>query len=161
MVETFIHILILLVAANGMPVIASRVLQSRAALPVDLGIRLPDGYALFGKSKTWRGLVAAIVAGCVVAVLLGYGMGFGLVFGALVMLGDLLASFIKRRMGLAPSAQCLGVDQIPEALIPSMYAVFLLDINWWWAVLLALAFMLIELAVSRPLYWLHIRKRPY
>ena len=32
----------------------------------------------------------------------------------MAMLGDLLSSFWKRRVGLAPSWQAIGLDQIPE-----------------------------------------------
>ena len=34
------------------------------------------------------------------------------------MAGDLLSSFVKRRMGVAPSGKATGLDQIPEALLP-------------------------------------------
>lgn len=120
-----------------------------------------DGRALLGNSKTWRGLIAALAVACVVAVLAGFSFEFGLVFGLLTMTGDLLSSFVKRRKGLAPSDQCLGVDQLPESLLPSVYSVAVLGLQWWWVIVLPLTFMLLELFISRPLYWLKIRKRPY
>ena len=110
---------------------------------------------------TWRGLVASLVVACVLSEALGFGYLFGLVFGSLVMTGDLFSSFVKRRRGLAPGDQSLGLDQLPESIAPTLYAVAVTGIQWWWAILLPLAFMLLELAVSRPLYWLKIRKRPY
>jgi len=33
------------------------------------------------------------------------------------MLGDAVASFIKRRFGTAPSSRATGLDPIPEALL--------------------------------------------
>ena len=161
MTDVLLQILVLLVATNGAPVITARVCRSRGALPLDLGRQCADGHPLFGASKTWRGLASAILTSILVAGIFGYGIGFGLAFGALVMAGDLCSSFIKRRLGLAPSAQCLGLDQLPESLLPSIYAVVSLNIAWWWAPALALAFMLIEIVVSKPLFWLNIRKRPY
>jgi len=161
MTDALAHILVLLVATNGAPVIVARICGARGALPLDLGRQCADSHPLFGASKTWRGLASAILTSTLVAGIFGYGIGFGLAFGALVMTGDLCSSFIKRRLGLAPSAQCLGLDQLPESLLPSIYAVVSLNIAWWWAPVLALAFMLIEIVVSKPLFWLNIRKRPY
>jgi len=161
MTSTFIQIIILLIATNGAPVVATRIFQSRGAMPLDLGIRMQDSRALFGESKTWRGLVAAILTAIALAAVFDLGIHFGLVFGVLVMAGDLLSSFVKRRRGLESSARCLGLDQIPESLLPSLYSVFYLGVDWWWAVLLTLSFTLIEIVISRPLYWLNIRNRPY
>ena len=59
MTRTFLQILLLLVATNGAPVLAAYFMGRRGDLPVDFGKRLGDGRALFGSSKTWRGLLAA------------------------------------------------------------------------------------------------------
>ena len=40
------------------------------------------------------------------------------ILAAASMAGDLLASFLKRRFGLKVHAQAIGLDQIPEALLP-------------------------------------------
>jgi hypothetical protein len=161
MTETFVQILIMLLAVNGAPILAARALQHRGSTPVDLGRRLDDARPILGASKTWRGLVAALVTSCILSSAFGYGIGFGLAFGALAMAGDLISSFVKRRRGLQSSDQYLGLDQIPESLLPAIYCVVVLDIAWSWAVLWALAFMLLEIVVSRPLFLLKIRKRPY
>ena len=161
MLGIMLEVLVMLLATNGAPVLAARLCQSRGELPLDLGKRLADGYPLFGSSKTWRGLLAALVSSCVLSVLFGHGIGFGLAFGALVMAGDLLSSFVKRRIGLEPGDRCIGWDQVPESLLPSIFAVVVLGGQWWWAILLSLTFTLIQMLVSRPLYFLHIRKKPY
>jgi CDP-2,3-bis-(O-geranylgeranyl)-sn-glycerol synthase len=92
---------------------------------------------------------------------LGYTVQFGLVFASLAMAGDLFSSFVKRRRGMAPSDQCVGLDQLPEAALPSVYVVAVTALPWWWAILLPLLFTFLQLVISRPLYWLKIRKRPY
>ena len=161
MAETFITLLFMLVASNAGPVLATWLLQSRWSRPVDLGRQYRDQRPIFGPTKTWRGVIAALASSGAVAVLLGYGFEFGAVFGLLVVAGDLLSSFAKRRMGLAPSSRCLGLDQLPESLLPSVYAVAVLELPWWWAPLLALAFLVVDVLVSRPLYLLKIRKRPH
>ena len=161
MLESSLQILAILLATNGAPVVAALLLRSRGNLAIDLGRQLQDGHPIFGASKTWRGLASALFASCTLSLLFGYGMGFGLISGVLVMTGDLLSSFVKRRRGLAPSDRCMGLDQVPESFLPSIYAAMFLGVNWWWAVIWSLTFMLIQMVVSRPLFWLHLRKRPY
>lgn len=161
MTETFVQILIMLLAVNGAPILAARICRQRGSTPIDLGRRLHDAQPLLGSSKTWRGLVAALATSCILAIAFGYGVQFGLIFGALVMAGDLTSSFIKRRRGLQSSDRYLGLDQIPESLLPALYCVVVLDIAWLWAVLWTLAFMLLEILISKPLFLLKIRKRPY
>lgn len=161
MLEIILEVLVMLLATNGAPVLATRFFQSFGDVPLDLGKRLADGQPLFGSSKTWRGFLAAIASSCALSALFGYGVGFGLVFGLLVMAGDLCSSFVKRRKALKPGARCVGWDQVPESLLPSIFAVVVLGGQWWWALLLTLIFTLIQMLVSRPLYSLHIRKKPY
>src|SRR5271168_5396155 len=63
--------LILISAANGAPVLLARLLGTRFARPIDGGVVLRDGYPLLGRSKTWRGLAAAIVLATCAAVIIG------------------------------------------------------------------------------------------
>ena len=95
--------------------------------PIDGG-RTWRGRRLLGDGKTWRGTVAGIVAGAVVALLLNAlrptlspVVGFGLPLfppaavlslPAGAMLGDLVASFAKRRTGRERGAAFPVVDQL-------------------------------------------------
>jgi CDP-2,3-bis-(O-geranylgeranyl)-sn-glycerol synthase len=151
----------MLLASNGAPIVAARLFGARASTPVDFSRRLGDGNAIFGDSKTWRGLCAALLTACILALLFGLGLTFGLAFGCQVMLGDLFSSFIKRRRGLAPSDQSMGLDQLPESLLPALYSCSVMELAWWWALVLGLVFMLLQLLISRLLFLLHIRERPY
>jgi len=151
----------LLVAANGAPVLVNKVLGKRWAWPVDKGLKLGNGHRLFGSTKTWRGLFSAIYFTAAVAILCGIGPLIGILFGALAMTGDLLASFIKRRLGRVESSRARGLDTLPESLLPILLlkeplGLALIDIG-----LIVGLFFLIEEFVSPVLYWLHIRKRPY
>ena len=157
----FLKLLTMLLASNGAPILAARLFGSRANTPVDFNHRLGDGNALFGESKTWRGLFAALITACILALFFGFGLIFGLVFGCQVMLGDLISSFIKRRRGLAPSDRSTGLDQLPESLLPALYSCITMELAWWWAIVLSLVFLLVQLLISRPLFLLKIRKRPY
>ena len=88
--------LILISAANGAPVLFARLLGARFAHPIDGGIVSRDGHPLLGRSKTWRGLAAAVLLAACAAVLKGEDLHRGSwarIAAASAMAGDCLSSF--------------------------------------------------------------------
>jgi CDP-2,3-bis-(O-geranylgeranyl)-sn-glycerol synthase len=77
------------------------------------------------------------------------------------MAGDLLSSFIKRRLGLAPSSQAIGLDQIPESLIPLLACRQAVGLSFTDIIMGAAIFLVTELTLSRVLFRFHFRERPY
>jgi CDP-diglyceride synthetase len=110
--------LLLLIAANSAPWLAGQVFGARGALPVDLGLTLADGQRLLGAHKTWRGIAAGVVASALAGVLTGLSWWLGAGVGALSLLGDMLSSACKRRLGRAPGSDVPILDQLPESLLP-------------------------------------------
>jgi len=156
-----IDLLLLLLAANGSPVLATRIFGERGARPVDGGWLWPDGRPLFGASKTWRGLASGLLMTALVATLLGYGFVFGLLFGTASLAGDLFSSFVKRRWGIASSGRFIGLDQIPEALFPLLVGRSILGLDWPAIGVLVLLFVIGSLVLSRLMFHLGIRRHPY
>src|ERR1700690_2598356 len=109
---------LLLTVANGAPVVAKKVLGARLAFPLDAGAHFFDGQPLLGPSKTVRGVVISIVITAVLAPLLGLSLATGGLVAALAMIGDLFSSFVKRRLKFPSSSQAIGLDQVPESLLP-------------------------------------------
>ena len=95
------------------------------------------------------------------AVLLGLGWKMGVLVGTMAMAGDLLSSFVKRRLGLAPSSQAIGLDQIPESLFPLLAACLLLPLTALDVAVATMLFFAGGLLLSRLLYKWHVRDRPY
>jgi len=111
-------------AANAVPVILG------GGQAIDAGRKMPDGKPIFGSHKTVRGFATGIMAGILTSVaqnaLLQFGalsdferllpfqfsmsLGFVISFGALI--GDLVHSFVKRRIGIAEGAPLLVADQL-------------------------------------------------
>ena len=147
--------------ANGAPVLVQRVLGARWAWPIDGGLRFIDGRPLFGRSKTARGVALSVLATTIAAPLLNLPIELGALVGMLAMAGDLISSFIKRRLGLAPSRQAIGLDQIPESLLPMLGCRSLLPLDFDEIALGTVIFLLGELALSRLFYRLKLRERPY
>ena len=152
---------LLLLVANGAPVIVARMLGKRADRPVDGGRLLADGEPLFGSHKNRRGLAAGIGATTLLAGMLGLGASNGALIGTLAMTGDLAASFFKRRRKLAPGARSTVLDQLPESLLPMSAAPLLLGVSWPAAVAAALLFVVSNILISTLLFRLGISRQPF
>lgn len=108
--------------ANAVPVIFG------GGIPIDTGKKFLDGKPILGSHKTFRGVFAGLAVGTFVGfvqfvlfrsssllqqVLLFQSsilLGFLLSLGALV--GDLIKSFFKRRLGLPPGSSLPIADQL-------------------------------------------------
>jgi CDP-diglyceride synthetase len=152
---------VLLALANGAPVIGKKLFGDRFAWPLDFGVVLPDGYRLLGASKTIRGLLLAVAAATVGGWGLGLGWGAGAVMGVGAMVGDMISSFTKRRLGRASSTRTTGLDQIPESLLPLLAGGFLLGLSAIDIAAGTVIFLVGEVLLSRLLYRVHIRDEPY
>jgi CDP-diglyceride synthetase len=160
-VVQLLQILFLMLLANGAPVIAKRIFGQRYVYPVDASLRFYDGRRLFGSSKTVRGVLCALFVTAVAAPLVGLSIWLGLVIAAGAMAGDLLSSFTKRRLGLPASSRAIPIDQVPESLIPLMACYAALDLTVLDVFVGVLVFLIGGLLLSRVLFRLHVRDRPY
>lgn len=111
-----------------------RILRSglaKIAVPIDLGIKW-RGREILGKNKTWRGLLVGVITGMLVAgvqailflktdffkinTLIDYGRINFILLGALMgggaLAGDLVKSFIKRRLGKPSGKPWFPWDQL-------------------------------------------------
>ena len=151
--------LILLLVANGTPVVVGKLLRDRGAWPLDCNFIATDGKPLLGKSKTIRGILLAVFVTAFVAEQLDLGWRLGVCISTLSMAGDLFSSFIKRRLGMPSSSQAPGLDQIPEALLPLAVCITPMGFQWYEVLLLVGIFWILEVLLTRVLHILHIRKQ--
>ena len=104
---------------------------AKLARPVDFGVQW-HGMEIFGKNKTWRGLLVGTAAGILTAgvqallffktdffkanTLVDYGKVDFILLGALMgggaLIGDLIKSFVKRRLGVSPGKPWFPWDQL-------------------------------------------------
>ncbi|MGA3115863.1 MAG: CDP-archaeol synthase [Syntrophobacteraceae bacterium] len=122
----FIRLLILLWLINFAPPFLAQIFESKWSFPIDGGYLFPDGRPLFGRHKTVRGVLAGIITGGLIGAALGFPLWLGLGTGLLSMLGDLLSSFLKRRISFTSGDAVPGLDQVPEGLLP-----FILIANYY------------------------------
>lgn len=108
--------------------------------PLDLGLRLPGGNRLLGDGKTYRGLVGGTATGVLAAGILSLlapplGMpefpvkaALGLSLGALI--GDVSASFLKRRFGIERGGPAPLADQL-DFLLGALVLTYLIAAHWF------------------------------
>jgi len=152
--------------------------------PIDGGRTWGDR-RLLGDGKTWRGTVVGVLAGVGLALVLtavhesvGEALGVplpsfplpaavGLAAGAL--LGDVAASFLKRRTGRRRGAPFPGVDQL-DFVVGSLALTATLAVDWFReafltppTVLLAVVLVTpaLHLGTNAVAYWLGLKDEPY
>src|SRR6516165_3339346 len=102
-----VRLLLLLMLANGTPLLANKILGDRFSRPLDSGARFPDEQPVFGASKTIRGILLSVLMTAIAGRLVGLGCKIGALVGGASMSGDLFSSFIKRRMRLPTSSRAV------------------------------------------------------
>jgi CDP-2,3-bis-(O-geranylgeranyl)-sn-glycerol synthase len=156
-----LQLLILLMLANGTPVIAKKMFGDRYSYPLDANLTFADGRPIFGRSKTIRGVALALLVTTAGAPIIGLAWQIGLLVGSSAMAGDLFSSFCKRRLGLPSSSRASGLDQIPESLLPVLACRDLLALTATDIVVCVVVFVIGEVVLSRVLYAFRLRDRPY
>ena len=126
LIFTVIWFLIPAFFANMAPVFVNKILKNKGP---------PINIKLFGTHKTYRGFISGIISSLVIISLQVYlyqytffknlsildynkinWMIYGFLFGFGSMLGDLIKSFFKRRIGIKPGAIFIPFDQIDYIL---------------------------------------------
>ncbi|WP_265108330.1 CDP-2,3-bis-(O-geranylgeranyl)-sn-glycerol synthase [Halosolutus halophilus] len=150
--------------------------------PIDGGRTWGDRRVL-GNGKTWRGTAAGILAGVALAAVLSLladdvsaAIGIdvpafdplaaiGLAAGA--MLGDVLASFLKRRTGRQRGAMFPGLDQL-DFVVVSLPLTALLATEWFrevftWDVILVVVVLtpLLHVTTNVIAYQLGLKNEPW
>jgi predicted MPP superfamily phosphohydrolase len=146
-------ILVILIAANAAPLVSSRFCPKGRARPLDNGRKLADGNPILGENKTLWGLISGIGAAGLLSLLFGLPLIIGLLIASVSLLGDLLTSFIKRRLGLAEGESAYLLDHLLEGALPLLLCKGLFSISW------SLSFTLLMLFIGCGLLGSMIAKR--
>ncbi|MDO8627775.1 MAG: CDP-2,3-bis-(O-geranylgeranyl)-sn-glycerol synthase [Candidatus Diapherotrites archaeon] len=163
---------------------SSALLLGGGKLPLDFGLKFFDGKPLFGKSKTWKGAINAIIAGTVTALILtiifsntayvcpevqcqkplefvpDYVVyGFLSSFGAI--LGDALGSFAKRRLGIESGKESVILDQLPFVLVALAVTSGMFLPNLEEFVVIIILTIIMHRFANWLAFNLHLKKVPY
>ena len=143
-------------------------------VPVDFNTKI-DNNTIFGRHKTFRGLIFGIVFAVGIAFIqyLLYNLDFfklmsfvdysnwlliGLLLGSGVVIGDLVESFFKRRLDVKPGKPLIPWDQVDFVIgaLIFIYPFYKLSLAKM-ATILALSFFL-HVLINHIAYYLKIRK---
>nr|MDO8100266.1 CDP-2,3-bis-(O-geranylgeranyl)-sn-glycerol synthase [Candidatus Njordarchaeota archaeon] len=166
--------------ANAMPVLVG------GGTPIDLGRNFVDGYRLFGDGKTFRGFGGGLIAGTLTGVFEAFisswvidnlrnltelsaisvetlqcipSRAFLISLGAL--LGDLLGSFIKRRIGVKRGAPAPILDQLTFLAGAFILVSFSFPFQLEYAIILVILTPLMHLAANMISYLIGLKKVPW
>jgi CDP-2,3-bis-(O-geranylgeranyl)-sn-glycerol synthase len=156
--------------ANAVPVIFG------GGYPLDAGKHFLDGKPIFGSNKTVRGffsgLMAGTIAGFVLSGLYGFNgfpkeflfqydpwLGFILSLGALI--GDLVHSFVKRRLSIAPGSPLPVADQLDFVLGALAFSVAIYPPSWFTAVAILIVTPPLHLLTNLLAYLVGIKRTPW
>jgi len=156
--------------ANALPVIFG------GGYPIDAGKLFLDGKPILGSNKTVRGFIAGLLVGTFSGFVLsnlyqldGFPqnflfeydilLGFMLSLGALT--GDLLHSFIKRRLNIAPGSPLPVADQSDFVLGALLFSVLVYPPPWHIAVIILLVTPPIHFLTNFVAYLMSIKKTPW
>ncbi len=117
----------LAMVANAAPVMVKPVIDKFGRHRVDFGKKAWDGRDIFGRNKSWEGIVAAIVMSVLASTIFIYfeknpwWVAYGFISAVGAMCGDLLNSFMKRRLSLGPGECFIPCDQLSFLLVAHMF----------------------------------------
>ena len=140
---------------------------------LDFGKNFFDGKPLFGKGKTFRGTIAGIVVGSVGALAVSvflpgfttaiganyFHYGFLLAIGA--MLGDIVGSFIKRRINLPRGESVMLLDQLDFVAGGILLGAILFTPDVWQIAFLAVLTLLMHKLANVIAFNARLKKVPW
>jgi CDP-2,3-bis-(O-geranylgeranyl)-sn-glycerol synthase len=167
--------------ANASPIYAVKIPGLRKlGYPLDLNKKI-QGKAIFGKNKTWRGLILAIIIGIIAVtiqhfiyihsswarsisgpinyknvnyVLLGTLLGGGAIFG------DAIESFAKRRLDIKPGFSWFPYDQIDYIFGGCALTLFIVRLSIQKYLLILIVWFIIHLISSYIGYLTGMKDKP-
>lgn len=143
---------------NLLPPLSSVIWGERFARPVDEGRLWADRRPILGSHKTWRGILASLLGGAVVFPVLHVPWWVAGGAALLAMSGDLLSSFIKRRLKYPSGAPIPVLDQLFEGLFPALFLAPHMSLSA--AQLLGAVALFVPITYLGSLFWHYVIYRP-
>jgi CDP-2,3-bis-(O-geranylgeranyl)-sn-glycerol synthase len=155
--------------ANATPVVSVKLIGR--STPLDMGLYAWDNKRILGDGKTVEGLISGIAVGTLVGLSIYSLMGIfrsilePLILSIGAMVGDILGSFIKRRIGIERGKPLPVVDQLGFLLSSLFFSYVTYGLPRWVSldiliILLIITFFL-HIAINYLAYLLRLKDRPY
>lgn len=167
--------------ANAAPIFAAAIPPlKKFKAPIDGGISL-HGHRLLGSHKTWRGIIAGVIASTIILWLqqlvvshLGWahhltgGIDYAslptLILGPLfaigALFGDAIESFIKRRLGIRSGGSWVPFDQLDYIIGSVIISLPFVILSLWQYVLIFVVWFLMHIIASYIGYKIGLKADP-
>lgn len=163
--------------ANMAPVMGKKILKFLAK-PIDHN-KTWNGKPIFGKNKTWRGIILGTLLGGAVfymqqliypysffqkisiinyqetTILLGFVLGFG------ALLGDLIESFFKRQYGKKSGQRWVPFDQIDYSIGALLLGSTIYFPGWKQSLYIIVIYFILHIIINHCAYYTNIRKEKW
>ncbi len=137
--------------ANMSPVIFG------GGVPLDFNKRFIDGRRILGSHKTVRGFISGVICGTVVGIAQGRTLqGFLLSLGA--MIGDMVGSFVKRRLNIEEGGSVPLLDQEGFLIFSILFAYPIENIDIYSIIFLVLLTPLLHKGTNVVAYYLKLKE---
>ncbi len=139
----------------------------RKGTPIDLGKKFIDGHRILGDGKTFEGILVGLYFGFIVSftyMLLQYDFYSTLILYLsciAAILGDLLGSFVKRRLGLKRGERALLLDQLDFFLASSIVLIIHGLVDYILFIVALVIVVLLHILTNRVAYILGLKNVPW
>ena len=157
--------------ANGTPVIVYKILNGKTT-PIDKGIIVWDGQRLLGDGKSIEGFISGVMVGSVTGLIINFLIPHlyknpieYLLLSIGAMTGDLIGSFIKRRLKMERGAPFPIIDQTGFIIIALLLVWITIGLPNWINlelifIILIITFIL-HIATNILAYMVGIKNKPW
>ncbi|MBD3205691.1 CDP-2,3-bis-(O-geranylgeranyl)-sn-glycerol synthase [Candidatus Bathyarchaeota archaeon] len=140
--------------ANASPVIFG------GGAPLDGGVNWLDGKPFLGGHKTTKGTIFGIVIGTIVGLAQGNLLG-GALQSVGAMLGDIITSFLKRRINIEPGESFPLADQLDFILFAVILSYPIQYQSWETTILIIIVTLPLHYLTNVIAYFLGLKKHPW
>ena len=126
----YLQIIVFILFVNFMPAAAKEIFDHRFSCPLDFGLRWFDKRPFFGSHKTIRGILAGLLGGSLFIMVWPFGLMVTVTATVLVLSGDVITSFLKRRLRYPAGKVVPIVDQFLEGALPLLFLLGQAEVNF-------------------------------
>ncbi len=140
--------------ANASPVIFG------GGAPLDGGVNWLDGKPFLGGHKTTKGTIFGITIGSIVGLLQGNFIG-GVLQAVGAIFGDIIASFLKRRINIEPGDSFPLADQLDFIILAVALSYPVQLTSWETIIVIILVTLPLHYLTNVVAYLLGLKKQPW
>ena len=164
--------------ASTAPIFAKNILKERFSAPMDFNKKFVDGKPFLGRSKTFRGLIAGILVGALISYIqyqlyafpffqalsfydYSNWLSFGILLGLGALMGDMIESFIKRRINLKPGDKFVPWDQIDYTIGALIFVMPIYQVDLIQALIIIVSGFMLQIFSSHFAFYTGIRNEKW